>query len=702
MNNYTLHFTLGPVQSFVGQARRTRDLWAGSFLLSWLAGQAMNAVIKADGKIVFPVVYDTENKQATDPLLKAIRNADKEIPNEHYERTPSIGTLPNRFKAQFKKEQSSNDIQKIVNAVTDKWENLANAVWREYVQDIAMKYGCKTDNSKTQEIFHEQISNFWEINWVLAATPNDKTDGKWLDLRKNWRSHLPKKQKGDHCTLMGDWQEISGYIHSHEQQQQKEFWGKIRNQQESGTNKKLGYLELREGERLCAISLVKRLFPRLSKASLKSVIGWIPGGTRDKVGNWPSTAYMAAIPWLSYINDDENKCSAMTSYATTVASGLKQLKTFPKLCSERATKISNLENIEKIRIGETAGSQRNATDLDGNLFHLDTLQNHRNTPLSDKDQDYTHDPDKNTRKSFVSALKALNKAIGGNDAQPFYSLLVMDGDNMGKLLQNPDIDSHGIQAISESLMNFSLKAQAIVEKHQGILLYSGGDDVLAMLPITTAINCSIALREDYTRAFESKRKILAKPLDSGKISASTAIIYTHLHTPLNKILKQGHHALDNIAKEQNGRNSLCLTVFKPEGVTAQWVGSFGTEKTASLTMNMQTLINEMKANNSYSTSFFYNLKSRYPMLYDDVYTPPNAEDKAALLLAEYCKGKDMKKPKKKVAANKAVEILLNACGKQKGQDDSVNLNGQLQLDAAYIARFIIDTGHNFGRERGQE
>lgn len=29
----TFHFTLGPVQGFVAQARRTRDFWAGSFLL---------------------------------------------------------------------------------------------------------------------------------------------------------------------------------------------------------------------------------------------------------------------------------------------------------------------------------------------------------------------------------------------------------------------------------------------------------------------------------------------------------------------------------------------------------------------------------------------------------------------------------------------------------------------------------------------
>jgi len=36
-----LSFTLGPVQAFVAQARRTRDLWAGSWLLSYLAESAL-------------------------------------------------------------------------------------------------------------------------------------------------------------------------------------------------------------------------------------------------------------------------------------------------------------------------------------------------------------------------------------------------------------------------------------------------------------------------------------------------------------------------------------------------------------------------------------------------------------------------------------------------------------------------------------
>ena len=47
------HFSIGPVQGFLAQARRTRDFWAGSFLLSWLSGVAMLAVQKQHGTFVF-------------------------------------------------------------------------------------------------------------------------------------------------------------------------------------------------------------------------------------------------------------------------------------------------------------------------------------------------------------------------------------------------------------------------------------------------------------------------------------------------------------------------------------------------------------------------------------------------------------------------------------------------------------------------
>ncbi|NMB85726.1 MAG: hypothetical protein GYA29_05710, partial [Methanothrix sp.] len=59
-NDLTIHFTIGPVQGFLAQARRTRDLWSGSFLLSYLSGCAMAEIInpdrKWDGKIIIPDV----------------------------------------------------------------------------------------------------------------------------------------------------------------------------------------------------------------------------------------------------------------------------------------------------------------------------------------------------------------------------------------------------------------------------------------------------------------------------------------------------------------------------------------------------------------------------------------------------------------------------------------------------------------------
>jgi len=54
MKSRYFHLTLGPVQGFVAQARRSRDFWAGSFILSWLSGVAMSAVRTQGGEIIFP------------------------------------------------------------------------------------------------------------------------------------------------------------------------------------------------------------------------------------------------------------------------------------------------------------------------------------------------------------------------------------------------------------------------------------------------------------------------------------------------------------------------------------------------------------------------------------------------------------------------------------------------------------------------
>lgn len=68
---YMLMFSLGPVQTFIAQARKTRDLWLGSFLLSMMMEAAMKGL---ENKLVYPA----------DPTIKG-----------------DISNLPNKFVALF-------------------------------------------------------------------------------------------------------------------------------------------------------------------------------------------------------------------------------------------------------------------------------------------------------------------------------------------------------------------------------------------------------------------------------------------------------------------------------------------------------------------------------------------------------------------------------------------------------------------------
>jgi CRISPR-associated protein Cmr2 len=56
MTQHLLLFTIGPVQPFIAQARKTRDLYAGSRLLSSLIDKAIDFVHNNGGTIIFPNV----------------------------------------------------------------------------------------------------------------------------------------------------------------------------------------------------------------------------------------------------------------------------------------------------------------------------------------------------------------------------------------------------------------------------------------------------------------------------------------------------------------------------------------------------------------------------------------------------------------------------------------------------------------------
>ena len=651
MADRILHVSIGPVQSFVAQARRTRDLWAGSFLLSWLAGQFMTAVLRQGGRILFPVVGTEERPE--DPMLAAILR-----PLKQHDPVPRIGTLPNRFKASV---TEAFEPEAAADLTRRKWQSLTESVWRRFLGDT------EDQGRDTRTIWNRQVNGFWDIQWVIGDDPEDGSDAAWLDARKNWRSHWPSLESGDHCTSMGEWQELSGFIRSREWRRQDAFWNALQH--------KVGRLDLRDGERLCAVALVKRLFPKLDGPMLEQTVGWPTGAL-----NWPSTAYMAAVPWLVRCAGDPKSRAELLGYVDIVRDAVST-DTFAKLTGERAAKLPGLNPL-----GEAA-------NLDGNLFLGTALANARATPLNNNqvndDQipgsEDDGNPDAVLRKRLSNALAKLGERTG-SCAKPFYGLLAMDGDRLGKLLREK-----GERSVSRALTDFVRNVPDIVTENNGITIYAGGDDVLAMLPIDRAIECAISLRQTYGAAFENLG--ISKVGETGNpATASTAVVFAHYRNPLREVLMLAHGELDNTAKACNGRDSLALAVMLTGGVNHRWVGRFGTLPEAILTLRDGIATGDY----NYSTSFFYHLRQRYAAMTAGL--DPN--DFRAMVLGEYVKGAPPKDNDAWQRAEVAVDIVLSACRRQQGEE-MIDPDASFQFDGIFIARFLAETG-SFGPRKAPE
>ena len=270
------HFTLGPVQSFVAQARRTRDFWAGSFILSWLSAVAMLAVREQGGEILFP--------KPDEAFMAALKNGGRE---------PQQGNILNRFKAMV--NNGSFDPELVDGAVRRAWQKLAEQVWQADFAHLI--------DQKHRKIWERQIKQFWDIQWALV---DNTTTTNTLDRMKNWRTYLPPNEPGIKCMMMDGWQELSGAKrpgrNADDPKGPEQFWKEIRESDRAGMA-----TDLREGEMLCAIAFVKRRFVRYFK-NLQidmpgnwKIRGWkLPSGV-------PSVQYMAAAPWLAKLLEATKK-----------------------------------------------------------------------------------------------------------------------------------------------------------------------------------------------------------------------------------------------------------------------------------------------------------------------------------------------------------------------------------------------------------
>ncbi|MCC6559148.1 MAG: hypothetical protein IT372_39995 [Polyangiaceae bacterium] len=496
-----LRFTIGPVQEVVRQSRRTRDLWASSFLLSYLSGCAMAGAV-AHGRIVVPNVEG-------DALFDRIRGVTRD-------EAVRVGSLPNRFELDTTEPEAA---ARSARAALDKrWKRICNAVWETYVAPIAHK------GRRTEGIFRRQVESFWEIQWVAA--PDEEQMKGLLERRKAWRSRIPTEEPGDKCVVMPELQELSGYIRARskeDREHQQEFWEALKREG------RVQDVDIQPHECLCGVALVKRMVPRREVAT--RALGWDPEAVR-----WRSTVYVAAIPWIDEV-----------------------LQRDPQRCQEYADQVCKLDRGAEREIANRttrtliAGGGGRFARLDANYFFVDAIGNAEATLAGLAEG-------AGEREDLTQRLQALY-AVGDMDPigppASFYALLLMDGDRVGSLLA-----SLGGDRVSAALAAFTRRVAPIVEgQHRGYVVYAGGDDVLAMVPVPHALACARALRDAYRASFG---------VEVGA-TTSASVVFAQIRQPLRQVLEESHRLLDDVAKERNGRDSLAVSLLRRGDRTLEWV-----------------------------------------------------------------------------------------------------------------------------------
>lgn len=485
---HVLIVTLGPIQDFIAAARRTRDLWFGSWLLSELSKAAAQAMAEECGldSLVFPGVSKPDDLYA---------ESSTSVANKIVLRVPD-GKSPA--------------------AVAERgWEGLkARLSW---LRDQA--FNKISPQFFARETAEAQVDDLIEYAWVSApeSGPGGYSGARrraeeLLAARKNTRlwSRVPWGLDVPKSSIDGERESVL-----REELFEAVNEGEITPEQ---VRKRYG---VRKAERLCGVGLLKRHGTRKTSRYFHHFL---------------STGHLAAWPIyhrLQKTPPNTGQQSAWEAYLQTLEDRGVDLE---------EQQIVQAQGREHLHLFEM---------YDGSLLFENRLP--------DLFEDVTDTA--RQQEALRAARKALAEFLKTIDLPtplPYYAILVADGDRMGHAIERQKtFEKH--QDLSQVLDRFARKAQEIVETdHGGELVYSGGDDVLAFVPLHRAVDCARSLAETF-------RKCLSKfPVDPENHSPtlSAGIGISHFMDPLRSALNLARKA-EALAKEK--RSSLAVIVNKRSG-----------------------------------------------------------------------------------------------------------------------------------------
>ena len=438
-----------------------------------------------------------------------------------------------------------------------------------------------------------KTSTFFAPNpGVLYPAVHDLAE-RALAASKALRPFRQAPQHGWRCTLSGETEWLttdSSELHIPTAQRKHTLWNKLANKRSAWA---------REGEFLGALPAIKRLWPTLFAQEVSLLLG-------KDIGRFVvSTHTMALAQQLdNWLQQGGLTAPGLTELQQRYRSSLGPVALPRRLVLKHQT--------------ANPAALKDASQLPALLDLADEL-----------------DDAQESAQIRRAVQKTLAPAAGNSSKlEAYYSLLLMDGDRMGAWLsggddttddayaisyrdsfhsqvqkgfdehaaRQPHIHAYGAQrralspsrhlAISGALNDFSLTVvrHVVEQEHLGRLIYAGGDDVLAMLPVADVLSAMQRLRHAYSGTdpeHEGGRDPRGLTLHKGfaylngqlmrmmgsKATASCGAVIAHHQAPLAAVRRE-LAASEQRAKNEGGRDAFSITVIKRSGgalrLTAKW------------------------------------------------------------------------------------------------------------------------------------
>ena len=477
--HYLIMLSTGPVQDFIAAARRTRDLWLGSQVLSEISKAAAASFQQAGNlQMIFPAP-DNPGEQ-----LKP--NSSFNVGNKILVWLPSdspADTLEDAKTAARKRwleiaEEAKEKAQKRDIEIND-------AIWNDQVNDVLELYGSWVRFEKDDNY----AAKLYRLNQLLSARKNTR---EFIQNPVNGRG-IPKS------SLDGMRENTIA---------RATMWAC----RKAGLKADPG-----ENEYLDCTGIVKRL--------------------GDEPDQFTPISRLAIDPWLRGMEKLIDLTEINQCLDELVSSGLTS------------------------RVKSNDGKY-DLLPYDGQLLFPFRLEAEKKRFEKESAPESKETLQK--LESLAKAIDAQNLQSKNGEPLPYMAILLADGDRMGELLDSmTSIDEH--RNISATLTGFATKVPDLAREYRGHCIYAGGDDVIALLPLDSAIACARKLSDQFK---ETMSQVTGIP--KGKIpTLSVGLGISHLMTPMGKHLDLARKA-EKLAKNNHldigqSKNALAILLQPRSG-----------------------------------------------------------------------------------------------------------------------------------------